>query len=115
MLKKLTAYKELNVLLNAVLVEAMAQIYCNQINGLQKASILFSSKNHLFISLNAYVWLFKDEIFLGFFYSGTMRVCCDSAAKGFFSFICVTASQLTPKSAGLLFFNWSYFSGTDNI
>lgn len=38
MLKKLIVYKELDVLLNAVLVEAMVQISCNQINGLQKAS-----------------------------------------------------------------------------
>lgn len=38
MLKKLTVYKELNVLLNAVLVEAMAQISYDQISEVQKAS-----------------------------------------------------------------------------
>lgn len=34
-LKNVTVYKELNVLLNAIIVEAMAQIYCNQINEVQ--------------------------------------------------------------------------------
>lgn len=39
MLKKVTVYKELNILLNALFVEAMAQISYNQINEVRKASI----------------------------------------------------------------------------
>lgn len=53
MLKKVTVYKALNVILNAILVEAIAQISYNQINEVQKASIFFCSKNNLFMSLNA--------------------------------------------------------------
>lgn len=37
-LKKVTGYKKLNVLLNAILVGAMAQSSYNQINEVQKAS-----------------------------------------------------------------------------
>lgn len=67
-LKKVIVYKELNVLLNAILVGAMAQISYNQINEVQKAQVLFfSSKNHLFIGSNVCVWLFKDKIFVAFF------------------------------------------------